>query len=174
MNIIRTRQRPFLVVVDVVFTVLAWIGLLYLLIRGLLPLINTHDGPRIDAGLFDALGTLHVYLWVALLNAGLLIAWARYQQRKSKRYAQRRLEAPMVDDQGLTESFKLSDDNFSRMRQPGTMVVHNDEEGGISHVATQFFRIKPEDEVHPPLASPQSPRVIQLPADASKGPVQSE
>ncbi|PGR43214.1 poly-beta-1,6-N-acetyl-D-glucosamine biosynthesis protein PgaD, partial [Bacillus cereus] len=30
MKIIRTRQRPFLVVVDAFFTVLAWIGLLYL------------------------------------------------------------------------------------------------------------------------------------------------
>ena len=35
MKIIRTRQRPFLVVVDVVLTVVAWVGLLFLLIRGL-------------------------------------------------------------------------------------------------------------------------------------------
>ena len=47
MKIIRTRQRPFLVVIDVFLTVLAWVGLLYLLARGLWPLIDTHDGPRI-------------------------------------------------------------------------------------------------------------------------------
>lgn len=55
MKIIRTRQRPFLVVVDVVLTVLAWVGLLFLLIRGLWPLIETHaGGPRIDNSAFEA------------------------------------------------------------------------------------------------------------------------
>lgn len=49
MKIIRTRQRPFLVLIDVFLTVLAWVGLLYLLARGLWPLIDTHEGPRIDA-----------------------------------------------------------------------------------------------------------------------------
>lgn len=104
MKIIRTRQRPFLVVLDVFFTVLAWIGLLYLLARGLWPLIDTHDGPRIDGSFFDALGTLQIYLWVALANAVILIGWARYQQRKSKSFAQRRLPAPVVDDQGLSKA----------------------------------------------------------------------
>ena len=73
MKIIRTRQRPFLVVLDVFFTVLAWVGLLYLLAQGLWPLIDNHDGPRIDASFFDALDTLQTYLWVAVVNAAVLI-----------------------------------------------------------------------------------------------------
>jgi biofilm PGA synthesis protein PgaD len=168
MKIIRTRQRPFLVVVDVFFTVLAWIGLLYLLVRGLLPLVGSHEGgPRIDVSLLDALSTLEIYLWIALVNAALLVGWARYRQLRSRRYPPR-LPAPVVDDQRLSETFKLSEDNFTRIRLPGTMVVHNDEEGGISHVATQFYRIDPQDQLHPPLAAVTPPRVIHLPDEDAK------
>ena len=168
MKIIRTRQRPFLVVVDVFFTVLAWIGLLYLLVRGLLPLVGSHEGgPRIDVSLLDALSTLEIYLWVALVNAALLIGWARYRQLRSRKYPPR-LPAPVVDDQRLSETFNLSEDNFTRIRLPGTMVVHNDEEGGISHVATQFYRIDPQDQLHPPLAAVTPTRVIHLPDEDGK------
>lgn len=168
MKIIRTRQRPFLVVVDVICTILAWIGLLYLLIRGLWPLVYSHDGPRIEASMLDALTTLQFYAWVALLNAVLLISWARYRQRRNKRYPPR-LPAPVVDDKRLSETFKLSEATFAQMRQPGIMVVHNDEDGGISHVTTQFFRILPEDQQHPPLTVEPPPRVIHLRSDSEQG-----
>ena len=164
MRIIRTRQRPFLVVIDVFFTVLAWIGLLYLLMRGLWPLIDTHDGPRIDASLFDALGTLQIYLWVALFNAVILIGWARYQQRKSKSFAQRRLPAPVVDDQGLSKSFKLTGDRLEKLRTPGSMTIHNNQDGDVSHVVTHFFPVDPAD-IPPPLAPLEHPLVIRLSAE---------
>ncbi|MHC8384372.1 poly-beta-1,6-N-acetyl-D-glucosamine biosynthesis protein PgaD [Pseudomonas sp. LB3P14] len=164
MKIIRTRQRPFLVVIDVFFTVLAWIGLLYLLLSGLWPLFDSRDGPRIDASVFDALGTLQIYLWVALLNAVILISWARYQQRKSKRYAQRRLPAPVVDDHGLSKSFKLSGDRLQKLRTLGSMTIHNDQEGDVSHVVTHFFPITPT--LKPSALAPlEHPRVIRLPAE---------
>lgn len=164
MKIIRTRQRPFLVVIDVFFTVLAWIGLLYLLAQGLWSLIDTHDGPRINASFFDALGTLQIYLWVALLNAVILIGWARYQQRKSKRFAQRRLPAPVVDDQGLSKSFKLTGDRLAKLRTPGSMTIHNDQDGDVSHVITHVFPVDPA-ELPPPLAPLEHPFVIRLPAE---------
>ncbi|MDR8364831.1 poly-beta-1,6-N-acetyl-D-glucosamine biosynthesis protein PgaD [Pseudomonas sp. JL3] len=164
MKIIRTRQRPFLVVIDVLLTVLAWVGLLYLLARGLWPLIDSHAGPRIDASFFDALGTLQIYLWVALLNAVILITWARYQQRKSKSFAQRRLPAPVVDDQGLSKSFKLTGDRLTKLRTPGSMTIHNDQAGDVSHVITHVFPVDPA-ELPPPLAPLEHPFVIRLPAE---------
>ncbi|KAF2392100.1 poly-beta-1,6-N-acetyl-D-glucosamine biosynthesis protein PgaD [Pseudomonas frederiksbergensis] len=164
MKIIRTRQRPFLVVIDAFFTVLAWIGLLYLLVRGLWPLIDTHDGPRIDASVFDALGTLQIYLWVAVLNAVILISWARYQHRKSKSFAQRRLPAPVVDDHGLSKSFKLSGDRLEKLRTLGSMTIHNNQEGDVSHVVTHYFPIDPAPPVTR-LAPLEHPLVIRLPAE---------
>jgi len=168
MKIIRTRQRPFMVVVDVVLTVLAWVGLLYLLIRGLIPLLDTHEGPRFESGMLGALTTLQFYAWVAVLNALLLISWARYRQRRNRNYPPR-LPAPVVDDKRLSESFKLSDETFAQMRQPGIMTVHNDEEGGITHVTTQFYRIRPEDQQHPPLVVEPPPRVIHLHSEVDEG-----
>lgn len=164
MKIIRTRQRPFLVVVDAFCTVLAWIGLLYLLARGLWPLIDTHGGPRIDKGLFDAIGTLHIYLWVAVINAVILISWARYQHRKSRSFAQRRLPAPVVDDQGLSKSFKLTGDGLEKLRKPGIMTIHNTQDGDVSHVVSHFFPVDPALE-SPALAPLAHPRVIRLPSE---------
>lgn len=160
MNIIRTRQRPLMVLVDVILTTLAWAGLLYLLIQGLLPMFDGHTGPRIDISFFEALNTLQVYLWIGLLNATVLIAWARYQQRKSRGYSRRRLPAPVVGDEGLSRSFKLSEDNFARMRQSATMIVHNDEHGGVLEVLSSLSRVEsPEPQ---PLAPP---KVIRLPSE---------
>jgi biofilm PGA synthesis protein PgaD len=165
MKIIRTRQRPFLVVIDVILTVLAWVGLLYLLVRGLWPLIETHaGGPRIDNSAFEALGTLQVYLWVALVNAVILISWARYQQRKSRSFAQRRLAAPVVDDDGLSKSFKLCDDRLQRLRSPGVITIHNNQDGDVSHVVPHLWPVEPA-ELPPPLAPLEHPRVIFLHAE---------
>ncbi|MHC8316815.1 poly-beta-1,6-N-acetyl-D-glucosamine biosynthesis protein PgaD [Pseudomonas sp. LB3P31] len=157
MKIIRTRQRPFLVVIDAFFTVLAWIGLLYLLVTGLWPLVDRQNGPRIDAAVFDALGTLQIYLWVALINAVILISWARYQHRKSRSYAQRRLPAPVVNDQGLRKSFHLTGDRLEQLRMPGSMTIHNDQEGHISQVLPHFFRIAADRRA--------LPLAIRLPAE---------
>ncbi|UVK98982.1 poly-beta-1,6-N-acetyl-D-glucosamine biosynthesis protein PgaD [Pseudomonas sp. B21-048] len=164
MRIIRTRQRPFLAVIDIFLTVLAWVGLLYLLARSLWPLMDTHAGPRIYASFFDALGTLQIYLWVALFNAVILITWARYQQRKSKSFAQRRLPAPVVDDQGLSKSFKLTGDRLAKLRTPGSMTIHNDQDGDVSHVVTHFLPVDPA-QLSPPLAPLEHPWVIRLPAE---------
>lgn len=165
MKIILTRQRPILVVIDVILTVLAWVGLLFLLIRGLWPLIETHAGaPRIDSSAFDALGTLQIYLWIAVVNAVILIAWARYQQRKSRSFAQRRLPSPVIDDAGLSKSFKLCDDRLQKLRTPGVMTIHNDQEGDISHVVTHFWPMTPA-QLPSPLAPLEHPRVIFLHAE---------
>jgi biofilm PGA synthesis protein PgaD len=166
MKIIRTRQRPFLVLIDVLFTVLAWVGLLYLLVSGLLPLFDSHAGPRLGGSLFDTLGTLHIYGWIALVNAIVLITWARYQQCKSRSFAQRRLPRPAVDDQGLSATFKLTDERLETLRQPGSKIIHNNQDGDISHVVPHFHLLSPELQP-PPLAPLERPRVIHLPADHS-------
>ncbi|VVO28915.1 poly-beta-1,6-N-acetyl-D-glucosamine biosynthesis protein PgaD [Pseudomonas fluorescens] len=167
MKIITTRQRPVLIVVDAAFTVLAWAGFLYLLFLGLMPLIGSHDGSRIGASAYDALGTLQIYLWVAVFNAVVLIGWARYQQRKSKSYAQRRMPAPVVDDQGLSKSFKLSRERLHKLRSPGSMTIHNDHDGDISHVVSHFFTI---DSRQPLSLQPlENPKVVRRPSDDNEG-----
>jgi biofilm PGA synthesis protein PgaD len=100
-------------------------------------------------------------MWVAVVNAVILIGWARYQQRKSRSFAQRRLPSPVIGDEGLSKSFKLCDERFQKLRTPGVMTIHNDQDGDISHVETHFWPVQ-----QPALPAPLGQqRVIFLQAD---------
>ena len=69
MKLVRTRQNTLMWIVDVLLTLLAWGGLIWLLARGISAMLETHGGPRSEAPIFAALNTLQVYLWIALFNA---------------------------------------------------------------------------------------------------------
>ena len=140
MKLIRTRQNTVMWIVDVVLTLLAWAGLIWLLARGINAMLETHGGPRIEAPIFAALNTLQVYLWIALFNALILVTWARYQQRKGRKFAQRRAEANALSDKNLSESFKLGEGDLEQLRKPGVLVIHNDEEGGVEEVKSHISR----------------------------------
>ena len=140
MKLIRTRQNTVMWIVDVVLTLLAWAGLIWLLARGINAMLETHGGPRIEAPIFAALNTLQVYLWIALFNALILVTWARYQQRKGRKFAQRRAEANALSDKNLSESFKLGEGDLEQLRKPGVLVIHNDEEGGVEEVKSHVSR----------------------------------
>ena len=107
MHLVRTRQSLVMWIIDVLLTLMAWAGLIWLLARGITSMLDTHGGPRIEAPIFAALNTLQVYLWIALFNAVILISWARYQQRRGRKFAQRRAEAKALTDQNLSDSFSL-------------------------------------------------------------------
>ena len=109
MKLVRTRQHPVMWGIDVLLTLLAWAGLIWLLARGITSMLDSHGGPRLEAPIFAALNTLQIYLWIALFNAVILISWARYQQRKGRKFAQRRAEAKALTDKNLSESFSLAD-----------------------------------------------------------------
>ena len=140
MKLIRTRQNSVMWIIDVVLTLLAWAGLIWLLARGINAMLETHGGPRIEAPIFAALNTLQIYLWIALFNALILVTWARYQQRKGRKFAQRRAEANALSDKNLSESFKLGEGDLEQLRKPGVLVIHNDEEGGVEEVKSHVSR----------------------------------
>ena len=140
MKLIRTRQNSVMWIIDVVLTLLAWAGLIWLLVRGITSMLETHGGPRIEAPIFAALNTLQVYMWIALFNALILVSWARYQQRKGRKFAQRRAEANALSDKNLSESFKLGEGDLEQLRKPGVLVIHNDEEGGVEEVKSHVSR----------------------------------
>ncbi|MDQ0737876.1 MULTISPECIES: poly-beta-1,6-N-acetyl-D-glucosamine biosynthesis protein PgaD [unclassified Pseudomonas] len=140
MKLVRTRQNLVMWIIDVLLTLLAWGGLVWLLARGMSAMLETHGGPRLEAPIFAALNTLQTYLWIALFNAVILIAWARYQQRKGRKFAQRRAEANALSDQHLSKSFNLGEGDLEQLRRPGVLVIHNDEEGGVEGVKSHVSR----------------------------------
>ena len=140
MKLVRTRQRTVMWIIDVLLTLMAWAGLIWLLARGITSMLETHSGPRVDAPIFAALNTLQIYLWIALFNAVILVSWARYQQRKGRKFAQRRAEAKALTDKNLSESFRLAEGDLEQLRRPGVLVIHNDEEGGVAEVKSHVSR----------------------------------
>ena len=115
MKLVRTRQRTAMWLIDVLLTLVAWAGLIWLLARGIGSMLDTHGGPRFDAPIFAAINTLQVYLWIAVFNAVILISWARYQQRRGRQFAQRRAEAKrgrtiVLTTQILSEAEELCDE----------------------------------------------------------------
>ncbi|KQM54549.1 poly-beta-1,6-N-acetyl-D-glucosamine biosynthesis protein PgaD [Pseudomonas sp. Leaf15] len=140
MKLVRTRQNTVMWIIDVLLTLLAWGGLIWLLARGIGAMLETHGGPRIEAPIFAALNTLQIYLWIALFNAVILISWARYQQRRGRKFAQRRAEANALSDKHLSESFNLGDGHLEQFRKPGVLVIHNDEDGGVEDVKSHVSR----------------------------------
>ena len=46
MNLIRTPQRPVMQAIDIFLTLMAWAGLVLLLVRGLVPMLDSNGGPR--------------------------------------------------------------------------------------------------------------------------------
>lgn len=140
MKLVRTRQRSVMWVIDVLLTLLAWAGLIWLLARGIISMLETHGGPRIEAPIFAALNTLQIYLWIALFNAVILVSWARYQQRKGRKFAQRRAEAKALTDKNLSESFSLAEGDLEQLRRPGVLVIRNDEDGGVAEVKSHVSR----------------------------------
>ncbi|MBB6289625.1 biofilm PGA synthesis protein PgaD [Pseudomonas sp. SJZ103] len=140
MKLVRTRQSTVMWLIDVLLTLMAWAGLVWLLARGITSMLNTHGGPRIEAPIFAALNTLQIYLWIALFNAVILVTWARYQQRKGRKFAQRRAEAKALSDQNLNESFSLAEGDLEQLRRPGVLVIHNDEDGGVAEVKAHVSR----------------------------------
>ncbi|MBC3300050.1 poly-beta-1,6-N-acetyl-D-glucosamine biosynthesis protein PgaD [Pseudomonas sp. SWRI18] len=140
MKLVRTRQRSVMWVIDVLLTLMAWAGLIWLLARGINSILQTHGGPRFEAPIFAALNTLQIYLWIAVFNAIILISWARYQQRRGRKFAQRRAEAKALSDQHLSESFSLAEGDLEQLRRPGVLVIHNDDEGGVAQVTSHVSR----------------------------------
>ena len=140
MKLIRTRQRSVMWIIDVLLTLMAWAGLIWLLARGIGSMLDSHGGPRIEAPIFAALNTLQIYLWIALFNAVILVCWARYQQRKGRKFAQRRAEAKALTDKNLSESFSLAEGDLEQLRRPGVLVIHNDEDGGVAQVTSHVSR----------------------------------
>lgn len=140
MKLVRTRQSTVMWLIDVLLTLLAWAGLIWLLARGMTSMLDTHGGPRFQAPIFAAINTLQIYLWVAVFNALILISWARYQQRRGRQFARRRAEAKALTDKTLSESFSLTEGELEQLRRPGVLVIHNDEKGHVSEVKAHISR----------------------------------
>ncbi|KCV59270.1 poly-beta-1,6-N-acetyl-D-glucosamine biosynthesis protein PgaD [Bordetella bronchiseptica 99-R-0433] len=139
--IIKTPRSRVAAAIDALLTALAWFGFFYLFGAGLLAVLQgARGGPEIGwaARVLPSLATLGAYLAVALLNAAVLVAWARYNAMRYGGLDRRRVPDPL-GDRDLARSFGVDRAQRARIAGAKSLTVHHTEDGRIR--ALDFERL---------------------------------
>ena len=101
--LIFTERRLLPRIIDVLLTLIAWVGFLYLIYKGLITALahSPYMGVR---PFFTTLDTVTFYILVALVNGLVLIGWAKYNQFRFR--VERRSRRPGLEDHELAESLR--------------------------------------------------------------------
>ncbi|OTA21193.1 poly-beta-1,6-N-acetyl-D-glucosamine biosynthesis protein PgaD [Xenorhabdus beddingii] len=126
--LIFTEQRLTPRLMDILLTILAWVGFVYLFTIGLFT--SSHHGPRPFASVFTLeLGSIVLYIVIAIFNALLLIGWAKYNQRRFR--VERRHHRPVLTQTEVAQSFILEQKLLDVLRQSKVSSITYDNHGHI-------------------------------------------
>lgn len=135
--IIKTTRSRLASFVDAVLTALAWIAFTYLFGAALLDILGgrREGGPDMTAlaRMLPTLGTLGVYALVAMVNAAILLAWARYNAYRFRGVDRRQALAPLTDAQ-LARSFGLQLEQRQGSAMAKSMTIHLCSDGHIQGI----------------------------------------
>ena len=117
--------------IDLILTLLAWCGFIWLFATGLLHILHStpYGGPR---PLSSGMDTLTLYFAIALFNALVLIGWAKYNQLRFR--TERRRRRPGLDPDEVAESFAISESDVSVLSNNDLLRVTHDRQGRITGV----------------------------------------
>ncbi len=135
--IIKTTRSRLASGVDAVLTAIAWLAFTYLFGASLVDVLSGQrtGGPGLGA-IADALPTMEtlgVYGVVALVNALILVAWARYNAYRFRGVDRRRSPTPLSDAQ-LAHSFGVPLQTRVASTQAKAMTIHHCKDGHISGI----------------------------------------
>ncbi|MDC9613275.1 poly-beta-1,6-N-acetyl-D-glucosamine biosynthesis protein PgaD [Xenorhabdus khoisanae] len=126
--LIFTEQRLLPRLIDILLTILAWGGFIYLFMLGLLN--SSHNGPRPFAAIFTLeVGVIALYIAIAVFNALLLIGWAKYNQRRFR--IERRHHRPTLTHAEVAKSLTLEQKLLDVLRQSKVSSITYDNHGHI-------------------------------------------
>lgn len=135
--IIKTTRSRLASFVDAVLTALAWIAFAYLFGEALWDIMSRQreGGPGMESlrSALPTLGTLSLYAIVALVNAAILLAWARYNAYRF-RGVDRRQALPPLSDAQLAESFGLPLEQRVSAAGARSMTIHHCKDGHIQGI----------------------------------------
>ncbi len=129
--LIFTERRLLPRIIDVLLTIFAWVGFLYLIYKGLITALahSPYMGVR---PFFTTLDTVTFYILVALVNGLVLIGWAKYNQFRFR--VERRSRRPGLEDHELAESLRITRELVTELNKARVLTVHHHENGEISHI----------------------------------------
>ena len=124
--IITTQRSRAGYLFDLVLTAIGWFAFVYLFGAGILAILRAAAGGP-DVSLWPVfLPTVHTlwgYALLALINAGVLVAWAVYNHRK---FAGR--------DRRVASSFAISPAQLMQVRSAHTCIIHHGAGGDITGI----------------------------------------
>ncbi|HHN8542830.1 poly-beta-1,6-N-acetyl-D-glucosamine biosynthesis protein PgaD [Citrobacter cronae] len=129
--LIFTERRLLPRIIDVLLTIFAWVGFLYLIYKGLITALahSPYMGVR---PFFTTLDTVTFYILVALVNGLVLIGWAKYNQFRFR--VERRSRRPGLEEHELAESLRITRELVTELNKARVLTVHHHENGEISHI----------------------------------------
>ncbi|OKP05568.1 poly-beta-1,6-N-acetyl-D-glucosamine biosynthesis protein PgaD [Xenorhabdus eapokensis] len=127
--LIFTEQRLWPRLIDILLTILAWAGFIYLFIVGLFYTVHNDPKPFISTLLTSELGTVAVYIAIAIFNAFFLIGWAKYNQHRFR--IERRRHRPTLTHAEIAQSFTLEQAWLDTLRQSKVSSITYDNHGHI-------------------------------------------
>lgn len=129
--LIITERRLLPRLLDIILTLIAWAGFIWLIYNGLTSVL-TH-APLIGLEpFFTTLNTMTVYTIVALFNGLLLIGWAKYNQYRFQ--VERRSRRPGLEEPELASSLHISGQMTQKLNTGRVLAVFHDDNGDIHHV----------------------------------------
>ena len=134
--IIKTQRNALARFIDFVLTLLAWCVLIYLVSTSLLVYMPSTDGsaPALRMIEWDATSTLIHYFIIVLIDAAILIAWARYNKirfsNKNHRQALKR-----VANSDLCRHFHVEKEQLQALQQSNICTLELDNHGRLQHIS---------------------------------------
>ncbi|WP_313379659.1 poly-beta-1,6-N-acetyl-D-glucosamine biosynthesis protein PgaD [Achromobacter insolitus] len=136
--IITTQRSRAGYLFDLVLTAIGWFAFVYLFGSGILAILRAAAGGP-DVSLWPVflptVNTLWGYAVLALVNAGVLVAWAIYNHRKFAGKDRRKPIKPL-SDRRLAASFAITPAQLTQLRSARTCIIHHGAAGDITGIET--------------------------------------
>lgn len=134
--IITTQRSRAGYLFDLILTAVGWFAFVYLFGAGILAILRAAaGGPGVSLWpvFLPTVHTLWGYALLALINAGVLVAWAVYNHR---RFAGRDRRKPIkpVGDRRLAVSFAITPAQLTQVRSAHICIVHHGSAGDITGI----------------------------------------
>lgn len=129
--LIFTEQRLLPLTLDILLSIVAWLGFSWLIYSGSLSAIE-HDPLLGTRPLYTTLTTLSIYLLVACLIGLSLIGWAKYNQLRFR--IERRKRRPELEHHEVAASFNITPELALIMSQAQVFTLAHYDTGAIDHV----------------------------------------
>ncbi|MBB2170258.1 poly-beta-1,6-N-acetyl-D-glucosamine biosynthesis protein PgaD [Gluconacetobacter aggeris] len=131
-KVIKTQRTRFYIVVDIVITIFAWGGFVFLLASGFFLNFFNVDHAPVKASVSETIGSLLFYGAVMIVLAAILIGWALYNKKRFS--VERRKRREDIGHQAVADSFDIDQSVLGALQANKISRVHHDHGAKITRV----------------------------------------